>query len=137
MTDNNEQSTTENTGTKGTEEQAATAEGVKGPRVVKHIDVRIAEAREDLEKLEARVNRLIAEKEGQDRIASLTVGTTINFEYGRADKRRTMTGTVSAVGTGDQEGKLAVVVGEGFDAETFKISAGDVLFGDAAVDPAA
>jgi hypothetical protein len=105
----------------------------KAPKVVKHIDVRIEEAREDIVALERKLAILINERDNRAALEGITVGTSVTFEYGRGDKRRTMTGTVVATGDDAKQGRLlAVQVGEGLDIETLKIRAGDVQFDNAA-----
>lgn len=99
---------------------------------VSYLDAKIADAREDVAKAQAKLNKLLVEKENRDRLNTIEVGANIKFEYGRGDKRRTLEGTVIATGDDEKLGKLlAVQVGEGLDVQTHKIRAADVLFEDA------
>ena len=111
----------------GNQAQSATTEAPV--KVVKHLDAKIADAREDLEKAQARLDVLLLEQKNQDRIVGLKVGDEILFEYGRGEKRRELTGKVIAVGDDEKQGRmLAVQTGEGLDIQTLKIRAADVLF---------
>lgn len=52
----------------------------------------------------------------------------IRFQFGRGDKKRELTGTVTGTKTDDTQGlMIRAVVGEGFDAETYKVFARDVI----------
>ena len=96
------------------------------------LDERIKDAREDVEKAQAKLDKLLAEKANRDRIENLATGTAITFEYGRGEKRRVLHGTVVAIGDDPKLGRLlAVQSGEGLDVQTYKIRAADVLFDDA------
>lgn len=104
----------------------------KKPKVVKHIDEKIKDAREDVAKAQAKLDALLLEQANRGRVDSLAVGSTVSFEYGRGEKRRVLTGNVVAVGDDEKLGKLlAVQVGEGLDIETLKIRAADVQFEEA------
>lgn len=107
----------------------ATTEGKKGPRVVKHIDVRIEEAREDVNKAQARLDALIAERNNRERYENLAAGQSVSFEFGRAEKRRVVTGTIQSIHDDGKGGKtLVVLTGEGLDQQINKIAATSVLF---------
>ena len=115
---------TEQTNTAGTEAAAP-----KAPKVVKHIDVRIEEATAAVDAARAKLAQLINERDNRSRIESIDKGSVVTFEYGRGEKRRTLTGTVTATKDDDKQGRLlAVTVGEGFDAELLQIRAADVQF---------
>lgn len=93
------------------------------------LDAKIKDAREDVEKAQAKLDRLLAELANRERVESLAVGSTVSFEYGRGDKRRVLTGTIIAAGDDEKQGKLfAVQTGEGLDIANYKIKASDVLF---------
>lgn len=101
----------------------------KAPRVVKHIDERIKEAREAVTKAQARLQELETEAANRDKLESVTKGQRVNFRFGRADKARVLTGEVTAVGVDDKGNRLvAVSVGEGLDMEVMKIPATSIIF---------
>lgn len=109
-----------------TNENAAAEPKVK---VVKHIDARIEDAREDVAKAQSKLEKLLIEKANRDRIENLSAGEEVRFEYGRGEKRRVLEGVVIATGDDEKMGRmLAVQVGEGLNVETYKIRAVDVLF---------
>lgn len=96
------------------------------------LDEKIKDAREDVEKAQAKLDRLLIELANRERIEGLSVGTVVKFEYGRGDKRRTLEGTIIAAGDDEKLGKqFAVQAGEGLDIATYKIRAADVLFDEA------
>lgn len=96
------------------------------------LDEKIKDAREDVEKAQAKLDRLLIELANRERIEGLAVGTVVKFEYGRGDKRRTLEGTIIAAGDDEKLGKqFAVQAGEGLDIATYKIRAADVLFDEA------
>lgn len=66
---------------------------------------------------------LIAEELSKD----IVVGDKIDFNYGRADTRRVLSGSVT--GTREDVNGLwvAVLVGEGFDATTYRIRSTDIV----------
>lgn len=102
------------------------------PTVTTLLDERIKDAREDVAKAQAKLDKLLIEKANRARIENLAAGTAIKFEYGRGEKRRVLDGIVVAVGDDPKMGRLlAVQSGEGLDVQTYKIRAADVLFDDA------
>lgn len=93
------------------------------------LDERIKDAREDVTKAQAKLDKLLTEAANRDRIAGLAKGTEVSFEYGRGEKRRTLTGTIIASDTDPKMGRVfAVQTGTGVDIQTLKIRAADVLF---------
>lgn len=93
------------------------------------LDERIKDAREDVAKAQAKLDKLLTEAANRDRIAGLDKGTEVSFEYGRGEKRRTLTGTIIASDTDPKLGRVfAVQTGTGVDIQTLKIRAADVLF---------
>lgn len=93
------------------------------------LDERIKDAREDVTKAQAKLDKLLTEAANRDRIAGLDKGTEVSFEYGRGEKRRTLTGTIIASDTDPKLGRVfAVQTGTGVDIQTLKIRAADVLF---------
>lgn len=98
-------------------------------RVVKDLDARINDATEDLAKAQAKLDKLLTERDNRAKLDTLGAGASVNFEYGRGEKRRVLSGIVVAAGDdGKGTRMLAVAVGEGIDVETYKIRAVDVLF---------
>lgn len=108
--------------------EAATAEGAKGPRVVKHIDVRIEEAQQAVADAQAKLDKLIAQRDNLGRYDAIAVGDEVSFDFGRGDKKRTLTGKV----IGADASHLLVQIGEGMEQTTQKIARQSVLFGDEA-----
>lgn len=93
------------------------------------LDERIKDAREDVAKAQAKLDKLLTEAANRDRIAGLDKGTEVSFEYGRGEKRRTLTGTIIASDNDPKMGRVfAVQTGTGVDIQTLKIRAADVLF---------
>lgn len=93
------------------------------------LDERIKDAREDVAKAQAKLDKLLTEAANRDRIAGLDKGTEVSFEYGRGEKRRTLTGTIIASDNDPKMGRVfAVQTGTGVDIQTLKIRASDVLF---------
>ena len=108
------------------------SENNEQPSKTSLLDEKIKDAREDVEKAQAKLDRLLIELANRERIEGLTIGTVVKFEYGRGDKRRTLEGTIIAAGDDEKLGKqFAVQAGEGLDIATYKIRAADVLFDEA------
>ena len=108
------------------------SENNEQPSKTSLLDEKIKDAREDVEKAQAKLDRLLIERANRERIEGLAVGTVVRFEYGRGDKRRTLEGTIIAAGYDEKLGKqFAVQAGEGLDIATYKIRAADVLFDEA------
>lgn len=104
-------------------------ENTEQPQTTTLLDEKINDAREDLVKAQAKLDRLLTEKANRDRIEGVSVGANVSFEYGRGEKRRVLQGTVVALGDDDKMGRLlAVQAGEGLDIQTYKIRAADVRF---------
>lgn len=110
--------------------QPATNEGKKGPRVVKHIDVRIEELREDIAERQAKLDALLASKSNQENVSKIERGTAISFEYGRGDKKRTESGIVLAVVPNEKTGAIQfnVLVGTGLESKTLIVSDANLIF---------
>jgi len=85
----------------------------------KTLEERILDAKRLVAKLEA-------EKAARDLINNVSVDDVVKFKYGRAEKARVLQGTVVATKQTDQGLQLKVVVGEGFDAEDYKVFARDI-----------
>lgn len=116
---------TENTNAT-TENTAPAAE--KKPRVVKHIDVRIEELREDIAERQAKLEALLRERSSRDAVANLKRGDAISFEYGRAESKRVESGTILAVATNDKGvTQFNVLVGEGLESKTLIVAASAVI----------
>jgi hypothetical protein len=103
--------------------------------------VRIEEARENVAKAlaavvkaqeradaqQAKLDSLINAEANAAELNAITKGYVVSFPFGRAEKRRSLTGTVIAVGDDPKQGRMLVVAyGEGLDASTAKIAASDV-----------
>lgn len=93
---------------------------------------KLAELREDLAALQAKIAKLEAQEANEGAVAALTKGDTVSFEYGRGEKKRIMTGVIVGEGNDPKLGRqFAVQVGEGLDVQAVKIRAADVIFGAA------
>lgn len=109
--------------------EGTTAQGAKGPKVVKHLDVRIQEARENVAAAQVKLDKLLAEKANEGKLDAIAAGEKIKFNFGRGEKARTLEGTVLAAETGKgSSNKLKVLAGEGFDATSYDITAAAVIF---------
>ena len=72
--------------------------------------------------------------------SSLAAGDTVSFEYGRAEKKRNLSGVVIAIKREPNKAALVKVqVGDGFDAEILTVFETTIfqVGGAAAVDPLA
>lgn len=106
-----------------------TAQGAKGPKVVKHLDVRIQEAREDVTKAQARLDKLLTEKANESRYESIEEGKIFTFNYGRGEKAGIRHGMVmiSEKGKGAAN-KVRFSLGLGFEAEILDVRADAIVF---------
>lgn len=106
-----------------------TTEGQKGPRVVKHLDVRIQEAREAVKAAEGRLKKLEAEKASEGLYDSVVEGQVYEFNYGRGEKARVLTGVVLVRETGKgSSNKVRFSSGTGFDAAFYDVTAAAINF---------
>lgn len=102
------------------------------------LDARIADAVEDVINAQAKLASLRKQKENESLIEQLAVGQRISAEYGRAEKRRLVTGTITAIGDDPKLGRLvAITIGEGLDVQLVKVRAADVIFNTEAVNDGA
>lgn len=94
------------------------------------IENRLNEIEAVLPALKAKADAEYAELQAREQAESvgLPVGTTVDAEYGRKDKRRTLRGTVTAfqAKTESIPAVYAVLVGEGVAAEIIKVPAVNV-----------
>lgn len=101
-----------------------TNEGAKGPKVVKHIDVRIEELEAKIKELGVKLADLKSQKANAAKFDTVVPGLTVKFGYGRAEKRRTLEGVVTA-----REGdNIAIAEGSGLDARILRATVQDVIF---------
>lgn len=122
------------------EENNNAAAATKAPRVTKTIEVRVEEARTAVAKAQATLAALESELNNRTRFENLAAGQVVSFEFGRAEKRRTLSGTILSVHEDPKGGKLLVVQsGEGLDIQINKVPASSIIFdGEAAAEePAA
>lgn len=122
------------------ENNNAAAAAPKAPRVTKTIEVRVEEARAAVAKAQATLAALESELNNRTRFENLAAGQVVSFEFGRAEKRRTLSGTILSVHEDPKGGKLLVVQsGEGLDIQINKVPASSIIFdGEAAAEePAA
>jgi len=111
-----------------------------------HNQLKINDLKEDIAKAEKKVSELKEKLAGLEQIEAnaaqydtIKVGSTVQFNFGRGDKKRLLTGTVTAEGHDEKLGRmLAVSHGEGLDVSIVKIRVLDVVFGNdgSTVDPA-
>jgi uncharacterized small protein (DUF1192 family) len=119
---------TDNTNTEQTNETATTKQGARGPRVVKHRDVKIAELREDIAALQAKLDKLEAEAAAEQQLESLGQGSVVSFVYGRGEKRRVETGTIIASGKNEKGNfQFNVLVGEGLNSTLRLVGAAAIV----------
>lgn len=94
------------------------------------IENRLNEIEAVLPALKAKADAEYAEQQARELAESVgwAVGTTVDAEYGRKDKRRTLRGTVTAfqAKTESTPAVYAVLVGEGVAAEIIKVPAVNV-----------
>jgi hypothetical protein len=90
-----------------------------------------------IEGIDAQLPALIAQRDAELAQAEarkaidvdgLPVGTVVEFKFGRAEKARTLTGTVAAFAPATDElpARYRITSGEGFDAQDFRVPARDV-----------
>lgn len=119
---------TEQTNT-ATNEATATAEGVKGPRVVKHLTVRIEEARENVAAAQAKLDKLVEQQKNEALFDTIKAGDNFDFNFGRGDKARVLNGTVVIAEQGKgASNKVRFTSGTGFDAIICDVLAGAIVF---------
>ncbi|MFN8992591.1 MAG: hypothetical protein ACK5X3_02815 [Pseudomonadota bacterium] len=82
---------------------------------------------EQLDAALARVEKLRAKLNAVTILANVDVGNRVEFTFGRAEKKRTLSGVVIAVGEDAKAGKLAAIQsGEGMDVTTYKVRFADI-----------
>ncbi|ATI16316.1 hypothetical protein HOS13_gp09 [Caulobacter phage Lullwater] len=82
-----------------------------------------------LEAAKAYVLKLEAQLKAEVAANDVRIGDTVKFFFGRAEKRRELTGTVSARKDADEETPttlLKVDVGSGFDATSYRLRISDI-----------
>ncbi len=118
MTDN----TTANTGTEAS---------AKKPRVVKHIDERIADLTKQIEEKQAALAELIARRDSEAAVNDIKEGDIISFNFGRKTEKtepQVLSGKVLARGVNDKGVvQFNVLTGEGIDLRTLLIAATAVI----------
>ena len=96
---------------------------------VKRLEDELADARSrvnELDELAATLPETAPTTSGN--VKQYAVGEGVSFRYGRAEKARTLEGSIVAVKT--EDGKAAqyrVAVGEGFDQELFTVFPGQII----------
>jgi hypothetical protein len=109
-------------------DDAATAEGRKGPRRVRLRDEVIADLREDIAKLTEKLAKLQAEAAAEEQLKSLKSGDAVSFVYGRDKTLRIESGTILAIGdNGKGSIQINVLVGEGITSTTRLIGSSRVV----------
>ena len=122
MSNNENQTTTTDA------ELPATNEGKRGPRVVRARDEVIADLKEDIAALQAKLAKLEADKAAEEQLEALTVGDAVSFVYGRADSRRIESGHIIAAGRNDRGVfQFNVLTDEGLTSETKLIGAAAIV----------
>lgn len=101
---------------KGRKTSMSKTEEVTPTSTPRTLEEKIALTRALLAKYEAQANAL-------QQINNVEVGDDITFNFGRADKVRSLTGVVQAVGDTEFGRMVAVLSGEGINAEIKKIRA--------------
>lgn len=88
------------------------------------LDLKIADAREDFAKVQAKLYALLVQKENADRIDAVAVGDSVTVKYGRGEKARELNGVVLA-----RDGEnIAVQTGEGLDIQVVKVATSAIIF---------
>ena len=86
---------------------------------------------EKIEAAQERLNKLLRQRQVQEILNSVGVGDTASFRFGRGEKARDLSGVIAAVGDVDVAGRSTrmarITVGEGLDAETYKVRVADIL----------
>lgn len=82
---------------------------------------------EKIAQTEALLEKYKAEKAAQAAQSNVSIGDTVRFRFGRGDTKRELVGTVLGDKTDSGGRWLKVQAGEGFDAETFKVHASNVI----------
>ncbi|MEJ1593506.1 hypothetical protein SMA75_20140 [Escherichia coli] len=77
--------------------------------------------------LQAEAQKLAEQIETEKALANLAAGTTITFNYGRADTRKELQGVVKGVADTDKGRRIKVESGEGFDAEIYIIEVAAIV----------
>lgn len=122
MSNNENQTTTTDA------ELPATNEGKRGPRVVRARDEVIADLKEDIAALQAKLAKLEADKAAEEQLESLKMGDNVSFVYGRAESRRIESGHIIAAGRNDKGVfQFNVLTGEGLTSETKLIGAAAIV----------
>ncbi|BAP15819.1 hypothetical protein AVU67_gp13 [Ralstonia phage RSJ2] len=77
--------------------------------------------------LETKRDELAAKIEAEQALSNVAAGTTIVFNYGRAETRKELTGVVKGVADTDKGRRIKVESGEGFDATIYVIEPAAVV----------
>lgn len=113
--------------------EATTTEGAKGPRVVKHLDVRIEEARENVAAAVAKLDKLLEQQKNEALFDTIKSGDVFDFNFGRGEKARVLNGTVVIAEQGKgASNKVRFTCGTGFDAIICDVLAGAIVFPEGA-----
>lgn len=110
-------------------EEQQTNTAPKKERAVKTLDQRITEAQAAVAKAQAALAALVSERDNRERYENLAAGQVVSFEFGRAEKRRVISGTVKSIHDDGKGGRILVVEsGEGLDIQINKVPATSVIF---------
>lgn len=87
---------------------------------------------EQIDAAQARLNKLLRKQQVENILNSVGAGDVASFRFGRGDKARDLTGVVAAVGDetnalGRKTRMARITVGEGLEAESFKVRVADIL----------
>ena len=85
----------------------------------KTLEERLLDAKAVVAKLEQQIAT-------RNLINNVDKGDKVVFNYGRAEKKRSLTGIITAKKETEQGLQLKIVVGEDFDAEDYKVFARDI-----------
>ena len=107
---------------------------VQTVRTVKTLAEKIEAAEAKLANAQKVLDDLRAQSEAEARLAGVSAGYVVSLEVGRAETRRTVSGTVLAAYDVDGKRKVKVLVGAGAEAELFEAEVSKLL---SAEDPAA
>lgn len=93
------------------------------------LDEKIAKAQATLDKAKADLFSLTAQRDAAAAFANVAAGDTVVFTLGRAETKRTLTGSVIARGEVDGADSVKVIAGEGLNTAVYlvKVSALDAV----------
>lgn len=96
-------------------------------RTVKTLADKIAAATIKRDEAQVKLDELLAQQAAEAALADVNTGYVVSFEQGRAETKRTVTGTVLAAYDADGKRKVKVLAGEGATSELFEVEVAKLL----------